>query len=88
MLQAALKKNAFVEEENLHDYERMIKEKKAESRKEKALHGEFVQQTSDVAGEEFWRWLWNGFLKRRQKASDTSSTGTSLENKLDQAQRR
>ena len=67
MLQAALKKNAFVEEENLHDYERMIKEKKAESRKEKALHGEFVQQTSDVAGEEFWRWLWNGFLKKGDK---------------------
>ena len=67
MLQAALKENAVVEEKNLHNYERMIKEKKAKSRKEKALHGEFVQQTSDVAGEEFWRWLWNGFLKKETK---------------------
>ena len=59
MLQAALKQKLIVEE----DYERRIKEEKVKSWKEKALHGEFVQQTSDVAGEESWRWLRNGFLK-------------------------
>ena len=64
MLQAALKEKVVVEEENLQDYERRIKEEKVKSWKEKALHGEFVQQTSDVAGEESWRWLRNGFLKK------------------------
>ena len=64
MLQATLKKNVAVEEENLQDYERRIKEEKVKSWTEKALHGEFVQQTSDVAGEESWRWLRNGFLKK------------------------
>ena len=64
MLQAALKEKVVVEEENLQDYERRIKEEKVKSWKEKALHGKFVQQTSDVAGEESWRWLRNGFLKK------------------------
>ena len=64
MLQAALKEKVGVEEENLQDYERRIKEEKVKSWKEKALHGEFVQQTSDVAGEESWRWFRNGFLKK------------------------
>ena len=52
MLQAALKEKVVVEEENLQDYERRIKEEKVKSWKEKALHSEFVQQTSAVAGEE------------------------------------
>ena len=64
MLQAALKDKVVFEEENLQDYERRIKEEKIKSWKEKALHGEFVQQTSDVAGEDSWRWLPNGFLKK------------------------
>ena len=66
MLQAAMKEKVIVEEENLQDYERRIKEEKAKSWKEKPLFGEFVQQTSDVAREESCRWLRNGFLKRRQ----------------------
>ena len=45
MLQAALKEKVVVEKENLQDYERRIKEEKGKSWKEKALHGEFVQQT-------------------------------------------
>ena len=88
MLQAALKEKVVVEEENLHDYERRIKEEKVKSWKEKALHGEFVQQTSDVAGEESWRWLRNGFLKKGDRRLDTSCTGTSFKNKLYQAQHR
>ena len=57
MLQAALKEKVVVEEENLQGYERRIKEEKVKSWKEKALHGDLVQQTSDVAGKESWRWL-------------------------------
>ena len=54
----------IVEEESMHDYERRRKDKKIKSWKEKALHGAFVQQISDEAGEESWRWLRNGFLKK------------------------
>ena len=36
---------------------------KVKNWKEKALHGAFVQEISDEAGEESWRWLRNGFLK-------------------------
>ena len=28
------------------------------------LHGEFVRQTAKVMGEDTWRWLRNGFLKK------------------------
>ena len=64
MLQAAIKEKVVVEEENLQDCERRIKEEKVKSWKEKALHGEFIQQTTYVAGEESWRWLRNGYLKK------------------------
>ena len=64
MLRAAMKEKVVVEEKNLQDYERRIKEEKAKSWKEKALHGEFLQQTTDVVGEESWRWLRNGYLKK------------------------
>ena len=37
------------------------------TRKLKALHGAFVQQISDEAGEESWKWLRNGFLKKETK---------------------
>lgn len=30
----------------------------------KALHGEFARQTSDMAEEESWTWLKNGFSKK------------------------
>ena len=63
MLQAALKEKVIVEEESLQDHERRRKDKKVKNWKEKALHGAFVQQISDEAGEESWRWLRNGFLK-------------------------
>ena len=64
MLQAALREKVIVEEENLQDYKKRRKEEKVKNWKEKALHGEFVQQISGVAGEESWRWLRNGFLKK------------------------
>ena len=53
-----------VEEESLQDYERRRKDEKVKNCKEKALYGAFVQQISDEAGEESWRWLRNGFLKK------------------------
>ena len=68
MLQAALKKKVIVEEESLQDYERRRKDEKVKKWKEKALHGAFVQQISDEAGEESWRWLRNGFLKKETES--------------------
>ena len=80
MLQAALKEKVVVEEENLQDYERRIKEEKVKSWKEKALHGEFFQQTSDVAGEESWRWLRNGLiLAAQEQALRTNSIKHSID---------
>ena len=52
MLQAALKERVIVEEENLQDNKRRKKEEKVRDWKEKALHEEFVQQISNLAGEE------------------------------------
>ena len=64
MLQAALKKKVLNEQENLQDYQNMKHEEKIRIWKEKDLHGEFVLQTADVAGEDSWRWLRNGFFKK------------------------
>ena len=49
------KDEVLVEEKYLQDYERRRKEKKVRNWKEKALHGEFVRQTSAVAAEGPWR---------------------------------
>ena len=64
MLQAALKEKVIDEKENLQDYQKRRQEEKIRNWKEKPLHGEFVQQTADLAGEDSWRWLRNGFLKK------------------------
>ena len=64
MLQAALKEKLLNEQENLQDYQNRRHEEKIRNWKEKDLHGEFVRQTADVAGEDSWRWLRNGFLKK------------------------
>ena len=88
MLQAALKEKVIVEEETLQDYERRRKEEKVKNWKEKALHGEFIQQISNVAGEESWRWLRNGFLKKGDRRPDSGGSGTSSKNKLYQVQHR
>ena len=57
-------KEVIVEEENLKDYQKRTKEKKVRNWNEKALRGKFVQQKSDVAGKDSWRWLRNGVLKK------------------------
>eukprot|EP00112_Aurelia_sp_Birch-Aquarium-sp1_P017310 Seg3997.2 transcript_id=Seg3997.2/GoldUCD/mRNA.D3Y31 product="hypothetical protein" protein_id=Seg3997.2/GoldUCD/D3Y31 len=64
MLQAALKEKVLDEEENLQDYQKRRQEEKIRDWKEKALHGEFVRQTADAAGDDSCRWLRNGFLKK------------------------
>lgn len=48
MLRMVLKEKVFVEEKNFQDYNRRRKEEKLSNWREKALHGEFAQQTSDV----------------------------------------
>ena len=88
MLQAALREKVIVEEESLQDYEGRRKEKKVKNWKDIALHGAFVQQISDEAGEESWRWLRNGFLKKGDRRFDSCCSGTSFKNKLDQVQHR
>ena len=54
----------IVKEDSLQDYERRRKDEKVKNWKEKALHGAFVQQISNEAGEESWRWLRNGISKK------------------------
>ena len=88
MLQAALKEKMIVEEESLQDYERRRKDEKVKNWKEKSLHGAFVQQISDEAGEESWRWLRNGFLKKETQMFHSCCSETSFKNKLDQVQHR
>ena len=57
MLQDALNEKVLNEQENLQDYQKRKHEEKIRNWKEKDLHGEFVRQTADVAGEDSWRWL-------------------------------
>ena len=64
ILQGVLKEKVLVKEENLQDYQKRKQEEKIRNWKEKALHGELVRQTADVTGEDSWRWLRNGFLKK------------------------
>ena len=66
MFQAAVKEKVLDEKENLQEYQKSRQEEKISNWKEKALHGEFVRQTADVAGEDSWRWLRNGFLKETE----------------------
>ena len=56
--------------------------------KEKTLHGEFVRQTADVAGEDSWRWLRNGFLKKETEGLILAAQEQAFKNKRDQAQHR
>ena len=51
MLQAALKEKVLDEEESLQDYQKRRQKEKIRNWKEKALHGEFMRQAADVAGE-------------------------------------
>ena len=63
MIQAALKEKVLLEEENAKDYHKRKQEEKNQG-VHKPLHGEFVRRTSEVVGEDTWRWLKNGFLKK------------------------
>ncbi|XP_063588859.1 uncharacterized protein LOC134766032 [Penaeus indicus] len=91
MLQAALKEKVLDEEETLQDYQKRRQEEKIRNWKEKDLHGEFVRQTTYVAGEDSWRWLKNGFLKKeteglilaaREQALRTNSIKHSIDKTL------
>lgn len=86
MLQAVLMEKVVAEEESLDDYERGRKEEKVKNWKEKALHGAFVQQISDEAGDESWRWLRNRFFKKGDGMFDSFCLGTSFKDSLDQVQ--
>ena len=88
MFQAALNEKVLDEEENLQDYKKRKQEEKVRDWKEKALHGEFVRQTADVAGEDSWRWLRNGFLKETEglilAAQEQALRTNSIKHSIDQ----
>ena len=62
MLQVALREKVVVEMESLEDHKKKTYEEKVKNWKEKPLHGEFVGQISEIAGDESWRWMRSGFL--------------------------
>ena len=64
MILAAMKEKVLYEEETAKDYHQRIQEEKTENWKGKPLHGEFMRQVDEVMGEDSWRWLRNGFLKK------------------------
>ena len=61
------KREQRVDASSCVEKERRRKDEKVKNWKKKALHGAFVQQISDEAGEESWRWLRNEFLKKETK---------------------
>eukprot|EP00795_Rhopilema_esculentum_P007988 gene7988-biopygen1696 len=65
MLQAALQEKVLDEKESIQNYQKRMREEKVKNWKEKALHGEFVRQTSDIAGENSWR----EYRKRNDKVA-------------------
>ena len=78
ILQAALKEKVIVKQESLLDYKRRRKDEKVKNWKEKALHGAFLQQISDEAGEESWRRLRNGLLKKETEGLILAAQGQAL----------
>ena len=63
-LLSAAKRSDMEVKETVKEYkDRRTKERK-ESWKEKVLHGQFIRQTEEIAGEERWKWLKNSGIKR------------------------
>ena len=50
------------------DLKKQKRMEREESWKEKALHGQFLRQTDDVAGDSRWLWLKQGSLKRETES--------------------
>ena len=65
MLKAAWEERVIVDTtEPLEDYKKRVYEEKVRDGKDKPLHGVFVRDTKEIAGEESWKWLHNGHLKK------------------------
>ena len=63
LLSAAKRSEIEVKEKVKQYKDRRAKERK-ENWKEKVLHGQFIRQTEEIAGEERWKWLKNSGIKR------------------------
>ena len=63
LLSAAKRSHMEVKETVKQYKDRRAKERK-ENWKEKVLHGQFIRQTEEIAGEERWKWLKNSGIKR------------------------
>ena len=70
---------ALIEKESLQDFRKMVYENKGNNWKEKALHGEFFQQTLDTASAESCRWLRNGFLTKETEGLILAAQEQALE---------
>ena len=65
MLKAAWEEKVTVDTtEPLEDYKKRVYEEKVRDWKDKPLHGVFVRDTKEIAPEESWKWLRNGYLKK------------------------
>ena len=61
---SAVERSDMEMKETVKQYkDRRAKERK-ERWKEKVLHGQFIRQTEEIAGEERWKWLKNSGIKR------------------------
>ena len=58
--------DAFIESEA--DAKKRKRTERKENWKEKTLHGQFLRQTDDIAGEDRWVWLKQGNLKRETES--------------------
>ena len=65
ILKAASNEKVLQEEENLKDYKKETYGEKKKNWKEKALHRELNRKTEKIGADESWRWLKNGFLKKK-----------------------
>ena len=63
-----------------------MKEAKKEKRlldwKEKAIHGQYLRQTTEERSEQSWIWLWNGDLKRETESLIVASLNQSIRTNL------
>ena len=79
------------EEESPAAVKKQIREKKMESWRKKALHGQFLRETGDLPEVERWTWLRDGSIKRETEtlilaAQEQSLRTNAIKAKIDKSQ--
>ena len=64
LLLSAAKRSDMEVKETVKQYKNRRAKERKENWKEKVLHGQFIRQTEEIAGEERWKWLKNSGIKR------------------------